>query len=58
MLNKTSLAGKQLYQFGLNDSLYNIGLKTLVQQGISEPIFDSDLAYIFKRNVGKNYFFW
>ena len=32
---------------------YNIGLKTLLQQGISEPIFYGDLVYKFKRNVGK-----
>ena len=33
--------------------LYNIGLKTLLQQGISEPIFYGDLVYKFKRIVGK-----
>ena len=27
---------------------YNIGLKTLLQQGISEPIFYGDLVYKFK----------
>ena len=32
---------------------YNIGLKTLLQQGISEPKFYSDLVYKFKRIVGK-----
>ena len=32
---------------------YNIGLKTLLQQGISEPIFYADLVYKFKRIVGK-----
>ena len=32
---------------------YNIGLKTLLQQGISEPIFYSDLVYKFKRIFGK-----
>ena len=32
---------------------YNIGLKTLLQQGISEPIFYGDLFYTFKRIVGK-----
>ena len=31
---------------------YNIGLKTLLQQGISEPIFYGDLVYKFKRIVG------
>ena len=30
----------------------NIGLKTLLQQGISEPIFYGDLVYKFKINVG------
>ena len=32
---------------------YNIGLKTLLQQGISEPILYCDLVYKFKRIVGK-----
>ena len=32
---------------------YNIGLKTLLQQGISEPIFYGGLVYKFKRTVGK-----
>ena len=35
---------------------YNIGLKTLLQQGISEPLFYGDLIYKFKRIVGKPYF--
>ena len=30
---------------------YNIGLKALLQQGISEPIFYGDLVYKFKRIV-------
>ena len=32
---------------------YNIGLKTLLQEGISEPIFYGDLVYKFKRIDGK-----
>ena len=32
---------------------YNTGLKTLLQQGISEPIFYGDLVYKFIRIVGK-----
>ena len=32
---------------------YNIGLKTLLQQGISEPILYGDLVYKFKWIVGK-----
>ena len=35
---------------------YNIGLKTLLQQGISEPICYGDLVYKFKRIVGKSNF--
>ena len=31
---------------------YNFGLKTLLQQGISEPIFYGDLVNKFKRIVG------
>ena len=33
--------------------MYNIGSKTLLHQGISEPIFYGDLVYKFKRIVGK-----
>ena len=32
---------------------YNIELKTLMQQGISEPTFNGDLVFKFKRIVGK-----
>ena len=32
---------------------YNIGVNPLLQQGISEPIFNGDLLYKFKRIVGK-----
>ena len=35
---------------------YNIGLKTLLQQGISEPLFYDDLVYKFKGIVGKSNF--
>ena len=35
---------------------YNIGLKSLLQQGISEPIFYGNLVYEFKRIVRKNNF--
>ena len=33
---------------------YNVGLKTLLQQGISEPVVYGDLVYKFKRIVGKH----
>ena len=32
---------------------YNIRLKTLLQEGISESLFYGDLVYKFKRIVGK-----
>ena len=35
---------------------YNIGLKILLQQGTSEPIFYGYLFYKFKRIVGKSNF--
>ena len=35
---------------------YNNGLKILLQQGISEPIFYGDLVYKLKRIVGKPHF--
>ena len=35
---------------------YNLGLKTLLQQGISEPLCYGDLVYKFNRIVGKPHF--
>ena len=35
---------------------YSIGLKTLLQQGISEPEFYGDLVYRFRKLVGKSNF--
>ena len=32
---------------------YNTDLKTLLQQGISEPVLYGDLVYKYKRIVGK-----
>ena len=37
-------------------SKYNVGLKTLLLQGISEPEFYGDLVYKFRKIIGKNYF--
>ena len=37
----------------VNIIVINIGLKTFLQQGITEPIFYGDLVYKFKRIVGK-----
>ena len=33
---------------------YNIGLKTLLQKGISEPIFYGDLVYINSKELLEN----
>ena len=35
---------------------YNVSLKTLLQQGISEPEFYGDLVYRFRKIVGKSNF--
>ena len=35
---------------------YSVSLKTLLQQGISEPEFYSDLVYRFRKIVGKSNF--
>ena len=35
---------------------YSVNLKTLLQQGISEPEFHSDLVYRSRKNVGKSNF--
>ena len=37
-------------------SKYNVGLKTLLQQGLSEPEFYGDLVYKFRKIIGKNDF--
>ena len=37
-------------------SKYNVGLKTRLLQGISEPEFYSDLVYKFSKIIGKNDF--
>ena len=37
-------------------SKYNVGLKTLLLEGLSEPEFYGDLVYIFRKIIGKNDF--
>ena len=37
-------------------SKYNVGLKTLLPEGLSEPEFYGDLVYKFRKIFGKNYF--
>ena len=37
-------------------SKYNVGLKTLLQQGLSEPEFYGDLVYKFRKIIGNNDF--
>ena len=37
-------------------SKYNVGLKTLLLQGLSEPEFYGDLVYTFGKLIGKNDF--
>ena len=37
-------------------SKYNVGLKTLLSEGRSEPEFDGDLVYKFKKLIGINDF--
>ena len=37
-------------------SKYNIGLKTLLLQGLSDPEFYGDLVYQFRKIIGKNDF--
>ena len=37
-------------------SKYNVGLKTLLLQGLSEPGFYGDLVYKFRKIIGRNDF--
>ena len=39
-------------------SKYNVGLKTLLLQGLSEPEFYGDLLYKFRKIIGKNDFIY
>ena len=39
-------------------SKYNVGLKTLLLQGLSEPEFYGDLVYKFRKIIGKNDFLY
>ena len=39
-------------------SKYNVGLKTLLLQGLSEPEFNGDLVYKFRKKIGKNDFLY
>ena len=36
---------------------YNVGLKTLLRKGLSEPEIYGDLVYKFKKLIGRNDFF-
>ena len=45
MLSQTLCLGKKNY---------NVGLKTLLQQGISEPEFNGDLVYKFRKKMWEN----
>ena len=52
-----------VYIVHMNEALelivkYNIGLKTLLQQGISEPIFYGGLVYQFKKDCKTLYKSW
>ena len=37
-------------------SKFNVGLKTLLREGLSEPEFYSDFVYKFKKLIGRNDF--
>ena len=37
-------------------SKFNVGLKTLLREGLSEPEFYGDLVYTFKKLLGRNVF--
>ena len=39
-------------------SKYNVGLKTLLLEGLSEPAFYGDLVYKFRKIISKNDFLY
>ena len=52
-INPESFFSKFYYRHSEFIVKYNICLETLLQQGISEPVFYGDLVYKFKTIVGK-----
>ena len=57
--NKIRKALSKFYQRHFDIvSKYNIGLKTLLLQGLSEPEFYGDLEYKFRKIIGKNDFLY
>ena len=50
---KTSKFYRRHYELISN---YNVGLKTLLSEGLSEPEFYGDLVYKFKKLIGSNDF--
>ena len=49
---------KKIYRrhFDIVSNKYNVGFKTLLLQGLSEPEFYSDLVYKFRKIIGENNF--
>ena len=55
--HKIRKAFSKLYRWHFHIvSKYNVGLKTLLQQSLSEPEFYGDLVYKFRKIIVKNYF--
>ena len=57
LLNKLRKAFSKFYRRHFDIvSKYNVGLKTLLLQGLSEPEFYGDLVYKFRKIIGKTDF--
>ena len=55
--HKIRKAFSKLYRRHYNKvSKYNVGFKTLLLEGLSEPEFYGDLVYKFRKIIGKNDF--
>ena len=50
-LRKTFSFYRRLYEL---ISKFNVGLKTLLREGLSEPEFYGNLVYKFKKLIGRN----
>ena len=53
--SSTGLSVKPFLHFELISN-FNVGLRTLLREGLSEPEFYGDLVYKFKKLIGRNDF--
>ena len=55
-MRKHTRFGIKMFEIGLEISKFQVGLKSLLRQRLSEPDFYGDLVYKLKKIVGSNNF--